>query len=85
MRKIKEFLDKFRNIANHKKILQTAAAEVLEEELSIVVLLEAIQPKGKVIYLKISGPAKTEIIIRQKEIIGKINRRLGKEAVAKII
>ena len=84
MKNISSFLEKFKKINNRSLIIREVAREILEGSFSIRVERKLIEFKNKTIYLKISGPAKAEMITQKKRIIAGINRRLGEELVSKI-
>lgn len=85
MQNISLLLDKFKNLTNHSLIVREVAEEILEKELSIKVNKDQLQFKGGVLSVKISGPAKVEIFLAKEMLVQKINGRLGRIAVNKII
>lgn len=83
MGNIGEHLDKFKKFAAAKSREKNVIRGVLAEE-GISVPPALIQARDKTIRLKVSGPAKTEAVLREKILLEKINRRLGGDIFTKI-
>ncbi|MFA5841624.1 MAG: DciA family protein [Candidatus Paceibacterota bacterium] len=84
MQKINLLLEKFKNLTNRNLAVREAAREILEEELSLKVGTGSLRFKDGVLYVKVSGPSKSEIFLSSESLVRKVNGRLGENAVSRI-
>ncbi|GEM_PF-4829621 len=78
------FLNKFKKIENRALVIRKTTKEILKKNFSVAVPVDSIDTRGQIVYIKTSGSAKTEILTQEKDILKKINERLGKETLLKI-
>lgn len=81
---IGDLLGAFREKNDKQITITKTILDILEKEFFLKIKKEDIKVRNKTIYLKVYGPAKTEITTQKKKILEKINTVLGENTVLKI-
>lgn len=82
-RKISDYLDRFSFIGDHESTLRDAFIRAAREETGIAIEPHEVDIRGNTVYIKTSPVKKSEIMLRQNEILRSVEN-LGRRRLTNI-
>lgn len=84
MQKINNYLEKFKILTIPDETIRQTAVNIIKSEIGVDLEIKDTAVKGSVLYIKCSGPAKSEIFLRKGMILKKMNNLEGNKKILDI-